>query len=120
MNQSGHSYVRSTASSALFLFLLLDRRGNAAWQREQPDEALGVLLVVHLVGAERGEVVRVQAELRAPLDRRGRALVHADDDFAGHAVIEFLDAGPKRLAQRREPFAVVDDLGEFLGHLLTK
>ena len=53
----------------------------------------------------------VQREGRLSADDAAVALEELEADDAGHALLRAVDEGVERVAQRREPEAVVDDVG---------
>ena len=80
-------------------------------ETEQSDEPLRVGLPVDVVFAERGQILAVEPERRSSADRAGSALVELHPHVAGDRHLGAIDEGVERLAQRREPEAVVDQIG---------
>src|SRR5438445_3696374 len=86
-------------------------RGEAQAQRVEPDEAVGVALVVDLVFLEGDMGQAIEAVGRLPPDDPGQPLVELEADAALDLVLALVDQRLQHLAFGREPEAVVDPLG---------
>src|SRR5713101_5676930 len=84
-------------------------RGEAQAQRIQPDEALGIALVVDRVFLEGDMAEAVEAFGRLPADDAGRALVELEAHDPLDILLALVDQGLQHLALGREPEAVVDE-----------
>src|SRR5712664_1895627 len=94
----------------LFAALSFCFRPDGYGQRKQIDEALGVLGVVAAHG-ETGEVRAIKRERRNALGDIQRALPEFQADGAGDALLCDVEKSVERFSQRREPQAVVNQLG---------
>src|SRR6478752_4742444 len=109
--------ARPTAAAAGWRYFLLfeflpPHAERAQPQRVEPDEALGVLLVVGalvvLEGDERRGIQRLPA---FPAGHHHIALVEFEPHLALDVFLALVDQRLQHLALRREPEAVVDQLG---------
>ena len=89
---------------------LLGRPGLDA-EAPQPHEALGVRVAEAVGGVVGGQAVVVEAVRAAPTDHVAPARFEAQPHLAGDEALALVDEGVEGLLQRREPQAVVDELG---------
>ena len=76
----------------------------------EPHESGGVLVAERVVGFVGGEVVVVEAALGAAAGHEAPARLEPQPHLAGDVALGRVDERVERLAQRREPQAVVDEL----------
>src|SRR5439155_12112375 len=86
-------------------------RGEAQAQCVEPDEAVGVALVVDLVFLEGDVGQAVEAVRRLPPDNPRQPLIELEADPALDLLLALVDQRLQPLALGREPEAVVDPLG---------
>src|SRR5262245_64344775 len=85
---------------------------QAQAERVELDEALGVLLVVSAgIVLERDHLVRVERFRARPADDDDIALVELERDLALDILLALVDKRLQHLPLRREPEAVIDELG---------
>src|SRR6516162_5086318 len=84
---------------------------KAQAERVEPDEAVGVALVVDRVLLERDMAEAVEAFRRMPADDPDRALVELEPHHPLDTLLALVDQRLQHLALRRKPEAVVDQLG---------
>ena len=89
-------------------------RPDLRGQTVEVDEALGRLVVEAVGRVVGGEVVVVERVRAAAADGHARSLEEAQAHVAGHELLRGLDEAVERLFERREPHAVVDELGPLL------
>ena len=77
----------------------------------EPHEAGGVLVAERVVGLVGRELVVVEPAFGAPARDEAAAGLEAEPDLAGDVALGRVDERVERLAQRREPQPVVDELG---------
>src|SRR5687768_735211 len=81
-------------------------------ERVEADEAGGVALVVAATAFLEGDQILVVERQRAgPADHGGIALVELEPDRPADMFLAPVDQGLEHLALRREPEAVIDQLG---------
>src|ERR1700730_18677868 len=86
-------------------------RGETQAQRIEPDEALGVALVVDRVLLKGDVAEAVEALRRPPADNPGRSLVELEAHDPLDILLALVDQRLEHLALGREPEAIVDQLG---------
>src|SRR5450830_446380 len=94
----------------------IPRGGQLRRQAIDLDEAAGGRLVERVAGVVRREVEVVQARVAAPTRHGGPSAVQHDPDVTRDVALGVRDEDVKGLLQRREPLAVVDQLGPALAH----
>src|SRR5690625_1954988 len=96
------------------------RGGELGGHAVDLDEALGVGLVEGVAGVVGGEVEVVEAGVAAATGDHGAAAVQQQADVTGDVALGVGDEGVERALERREPLAVVDQLGPALVHGLLE
>ncbi len=80
-------------------------------QTDEVDEAARVALIVFGAHGEAGDIERVKRKGRLAADGLDAAFVEAQGDFAGGGFAGLIEKCVQRFAQRREPEAVINQLG---------
>ena len=86
-------------------------------QAEEVDEAFGIGLVIYVVFAEGDEFFVVQGVRRRRTSADDVALIEFQCNLAGNGLLRFIDESRQGFAERRKPFAVIDEFGKFIGHI---
>src|SRR5208282_6693672 len=100
--------VPSKPGFGLLGWLCAGAGARARGQPQDVDEPSGILLVEAVAHGEPGQVSVVERVLGLPASDRDVALVEAQAHAAGNLGLCLADERVERLAQRREPQAVVD------------
>ena len=91
---------------------------NLERQAEQVDEACGICLIVAVILVEGCHILGVQAVRRGYGSRDDVALVELELNVAGNGLLGGINECGERLAQRRVPLAVVNQLAELESNLI--
>ena len=97
---------------------MLHHRADFEREAEQGDKALRVLVVVKVACCEARDAFVVQAVLASRTGSANHSLVKVNFGPACDGLLCFVDKGHQRVKQSREPFSVVDKLGDLDGNLL--
>ncbi len=91
---------------------------NLERQAEQVDEACGICLIVAVILVKGGHILGVQAVRRGDGRRNDITLVQLELDVAGNGLLRGVNKCRERLAQRRIPLAIVNQLAELESNLI--
>ena len=97
--------------------MLLHEGPHLERQAEEVDEAFRIGLVVYVVFAESDKFFIVQGVRRRRTSADDVALIEFQCDLAGNGLLRFIDESRQGFAKRREPFAVIDEFGKFIGYI---